>query len=77
MSAPGEATRTLLDRLAGALVWRDGERPRAYGARLAELRGMLRHAAATGDLGPLQTWLDTDARAAGTPDLHRASGKQR
>jgi hypothetical protein len=62
MIAPlDQPTRTLLGDLAEALAWRGGERPRAYGTRVAELAGMLRHAATTGQLGPLRTWLDTDA----------------
>ncbi len=74
MSALDEATGTLLSTLADALVWRDGERPRVYGTRLAELRGMLRHAVATGDLAPLRTWLAADASASSTlVDLTRAN----
>jgi hypothetical protein len=64
MSGLDEATRTLLGKLAGALCWRDRERPRAYGARLAELRGMLHYAAATGETDPLEVWLDGDAGVA-------------
>lgn len=56
-----QPTRALLGTLTEALTWRAGERPRVYGARIAELRGLLRVAAETGDPSPLQVWLDADA----------------